>query len=466
MLAMLLPALAAAHDFEVDGIYYNITSDNEVEVTNRSDVKYSGDVVIPSTVTYQGTTYSVTTIGYGAFKYCDGLTGVNIGNSVTSIKMAAFYSCTGLTSINLPNSVTSIGNSAFSYCTGLTSINIPNSVTSIDNYAFSDCTGLKSFLIGSSLASIGFRPFDNCTGLKTIIVDSGNPNYDSRDNCNALIETASNTLLVGCQNTIIPNSVTSIGNFAFFCCSSLTDLIIPNSVTSIGECAFGYCSGLTDLIIPNSVTSIGVYAFQGCSGLTSIIVEDGNPNYDSRDNCNALIETTSNTLLAGCQNTIIPNTVTSIGNYAFYECFGLTSVDIPNSVTSIDYYAFGKCTGLDDVFCHIVDPSQVSLGYCVFYLDGDNYSGRTLHVPAGTLAAYQGDANWYPYFGSIVEIAAVSGDVDGDGNVTIGDVTNLIDKLLGGGVSVADYPAADVDGDGNITIGDVTSIIDMLLSGN
>ena len=262
---------ANAYDFHVDGLYYNIVNGNEAQVTfigydNVQTGHYSGNIVIPETVTYGGVTYAVT----------------------------------------------SIDRRAFNNCTDPTTVTIPKSVTYIASYAFSGASGVIS-----------------------ITIDSDNPKYDSRDNCNAIINTASNKLIAGCQNTIIPNSVIIIGNGAFWGCSTLTSVTIPNSVTTlevqafaycsgltsvtipnsvtfIDEDAFGYCSSLTSLAIPSSVTKIGSDAFWYCSGLTSITVEGGNPNYDSRDNCNAIIETESNTLLFGCQNTIIPNTVTTI----------------------------------------------------------------------------------------------------------------------------------------------------------
>ena len=274
LIVMLLCSTSClAHDFEVDGIYYNIiyssNTDKTVEVTYRGSNyhsysnEYSGTVTIPESVSYNGTTYNVTSIEGFAFYEC-GLTSIEIPNSVTSIGSSAFYNCSKLTSVEIPNSVTSIGSSAFENCSRLTSVTIGNSVTSIDSKAFSGCYGLTS-----------------------IIVDGENTTYDSRDNCNAIIETSFNALIVGCKSTIIPNSVTSIWNYAF-----------------------DGCDGLTSIEIPNSVTSIGNYAFDDCDGLTSIE---------------------------------IPNSVTSIGNYAFYSCSGLTSVTIPNSVTSIGSAAFGSC---------------------------------------------------------------------------------------------------------------------------
>ncbi|MBR6648096.1 MAG: leucine-rich repeat domain-containing protein, partial [Bacteroidaceae bacterium] len=142
-----------------------------------------------------------------------------------------------------------------------------------------------------------------------ITVSKDNPVYDSRDNCNALIETATNTIIRGCENTVIPNSVTTIGKGAFRRCSALTNVTIPNSVTSIGDYAFYFCDALTGITIPNSVTCIGEAAFSNCSALTSITVSKDNPVYDSRDNCNAIIETATNTIILGCKNTVVPDGV-------------------------------------------------------------------------------------------------------------------------------------------------------------
>ena len=343
MLIGWLPSLA--HDFEVDGVFYNKTSDNTVAVTYKGysydsySNEYIGDVVIPSSVDYNGATYSVTSIGYRAFEWCSSLTSIEIPNSVTSIGDEAFSDCESLTSIEIPNSVTSIGKSAFYSCTNLTDVLIGNSVTSIGDWVFSYCKSLTNIGIPNSVTSIGNYSFLSCSSLTSIEI----PNS---------VTSIGKSAFYSCTNltdVVIGNSVTSIGSQAFGNCYNLTSIVIPNSVTGIGYEAFYCCNNLTSIEIPNSVTSIGQSAFKGCSSLTRIVVDTNNNIYDSRNGCNAIIETATNALITGCQNTIIPKSVTSIKQRAFEDCSGLISIEIPNSVTWIGDYAFSDCTSLNSI---------------------------------------------------------------------------------------------------------------------
>ena len=238
-----------AHDFEVDSIYYNIISETErtVEVTFRGDShssytnEYENSVRIPLKVKFNDVSYTVTSVGDSAFYSCGTLDSVTIPNSITSIGRYAFYNCGSLNLVTIGNSVTTIGDYAFFSCSSLTSITIPNSVTSIGGYAFRNCSGLTSITIPNSVTSIGYSSLGDCDNLKSIVVESGNTTYDSRDNCNAIIETATNTLIQGCNNSVIPNSVTSIGKSAFAFCESLTSVTIPESIRTIGDIAFWDC---------------------------------------------------------------------------------------------------------------------------------------------------------------------------------------------------------------------------------
>mgnify|MGYP003092598051 CR=1 FL=1 len=290
-----------------------------------------------------------------------------IPNSVTSIGDGAFRGCRGLTELTLPNSVTSIGDCAFYGCSGLTELTLPNSVRSIGDCAFYGCSGLTELILPNSVRSIGDIAFTYCSGLEKITVESGNSCYDSRDNCNSIIDTEFNTLIVGCKNSVIPNSVTSIGYCAFYGCSGLTELILPNSVRSIGDIAFTYCSGLE-----------------------KITVESGNSCYDSRDNCNSIIDTEFNTLIVGCKNSVIPNSVTSIGYYAFYGCSGLTELTLPDSVASIGDGAFICCSDLSKITSLAEIPPMCGSG--VF--DRVNKTNCELIVPVISVTAYKQAEVW------------------------------------------------------------------------
>ena len=350
--------------FTIGDLTYEITSETEVKV--QACIQSATSVVIPETVTYQGTTYSVTSIGAQAFFYFSSLTSITIPNSVTSIGDAAFQYCSSLTSVTIPNSVTSIGNYAFQNCSSLTSVTIPNSVTSIGNYAFQNCSSLTSVTIPNSVTSIGDQAFYYCSSLTSVEIPNSVTSIGTHVffNCSSL------------TSVNIPNSITSIGYATFYYCSSLTSVEIPNSVSSIGDWSFGNCSSLTSIDIPNSVTSIGGSAFHSCTGLESINLSDnitsiGRNCFDSCINLTtvniptslSVIDTSLFRYCTSLTSVTIPNSVTSIGDWAFEFCSSLTSVAIPNSVTSIGWCAFASCSSLTSV---TIPNSVTSIGYAAF----------------------------------------------------------------------------------------------------
>ena len=325
MLSLNAMAYDFSYTYQGKTLYYTITSSNTVEVTyyNRyyNNNFVSGDVVIPSSVTNNGTTYSVTSIGASAFQSCSGLTSVTIPNSITSIGDSAFADCSGLTSVTIGNSVTSIGNYAFDWCNSLTSVTIGNSVTSIGDDAFISCSGLTSITIPNSVTSIGNMAFAYCSGLTSVTLPNNatihskafigagtKPTIDSVIYCSDTLIVGNYTLICTGFLTIYlnGNSYFPSNNAVVFDCyeSKSGDLIIPStisyngttySVTSIGDRAFYYCSGLTSVAIPNGVTSIGGSAFYGCNGLTSIVSNAvvppalGNEVFTNPNSCNVTV---------------------------------------------------------------------------------------------------------------------------------------------------------------------------------
>lgn len=342
-----------AYDFAVDGLCYNIidvdgTKCAEVTQGTAGQPGYNGKIVIPASVSNQGVSYRVTTIGELAFCYYD-----------------------DLISVELPNTITTIGSDAFSDCPNLTSITLPESLEKIDDNAFAG-SGLTTIYIPKNVNSLYRNVFSRCSNLRMITVDPANTAYDSRENCNAIIQTDGDLLLTGCMNSVIPNDVWDIGisafngctgltsielhdhfgsiaYYAFAGCENLASITFPNSMCCIGDEAFYGCSSLTSIHLPAHLTSLGEQPFINCSGITSITVDPDNKTYDSRNDCNAIIDKKNNILLIGCQNTTIPEDVVAIGKSAFSGCTGLTSIVLPNSVTTINSYAFEGCTSLVSV---------------------------------------------------------------------------------------------------------------------
>ena len=347
-----------------------------------------GAIEIPSMVNG----YTIVGINDNAFSGCTGLTSVTIPSSVTSIGGGAFYYCTGLTSVVIPDGVTSIDDHAFEGCTGLTSVVIPDGVTSIGEEAFSGCTGLTSVTIPNSVTTIGYHAFLDCDSLTSVYID------DLFAWCNNYLgseilyrNNLGKKLYVNGEEVtelIIPDGVTSIGDYAFSHCTSLTSVTIPSSVTNIGIHAFSGCTGLTSVVIPDGVTSIDVWAFSGCTGLTSVTIPSSVTSIDDDafQYCTGLTSIYINDISAWCNNSknvgnkilrcnnlgkklyvngeevtelIIPDGVTSIGDHAFEGCTGLTSVVIPDGVTSIGEEAFYCCTGLTSV---VIPDGVTSIG--------------------------------------------------------------------------------------------------------
>ena len=340
-------------------LYYRVLPNYELEVCRFYDsynamyYYVGGNVVIPDSVVFPAT------LSHPQREY-----------KVTSIDKYTFRDDNGNYNRDQP----------------LLSVVVGNNITSINDRTFLNCEYLTSVTLGNKVKNIGDEAFFGCYNISSLKVESGNTVYDSRNNCNAIIETSTNTLIMGCKTSIVPNGVTSIGNYAFNYCEGLTEITIPNSVTSIGNYAFNYCPGLTEITIPNSVTSIGTRAFSYCENLRNIIIHNG------------ITQIMNNTFecCTNLTNISLPNGITKIGSSAFRNCFSLSSITIPKSVTSIGNGAFFDCTSLSEVVSLNPTPPTISSNTFTEYT-------ATLQVPISSKEAYQ-NAEYWKNFTNIVEI--------------------------------------------------------------
>ena len=494
------------------------------------DINISGTVTIPGTV--KG--LSVITIGEYAFRNCSSLIAVNFPEGLKTIEDQAFFSCSLLKALILPSTLKSIGHQTFDNLSSLTSIHIPAGVSEFKGIAFGGCRNVKtitvdssnstfdsrdncnaiietasntliascqttiipstvntigsnafwcnynlsSIIIPKSVRNISSGAFENCQSLSEIVVEDGNMYYDSRNNCNAIIDSRSNTLIVGCSTTKIPSSVTGIGDYAFYGCNNsnftsisipsgvkdigryafrncyyLKSVSLPSTLTSISDDAFSYCQNLSSINLPEGIINIGQsafeeckslknvnlpstlltigsYAFSGCSALTSITiprnveeignqvvtnctslttikVDSKNTYFDSRDNCNAIVKTATNTLIASCKNSTVASTVNVLGSYSFMRCTDLTSITLPNRLSAIESSAFYGCTNLKTIRCLGSFPPVISYSLL------SSYNGVTLYVPKGMKDTYAAADVWSNFtdIQEMNDVAAESFDI-------------------------------------------------------
>ena len=408
---------AMAYDFSYTHqgktLYYNITSENTVAVTYYSYISDSnnyvnGDVVIPRTVEYNGTTYSVasidswafdccysltsvsipnsvTAIGTGAFSWCLFISSINIPEGITSLENHTFYACLSLTDIVIPNTVNTIGKYAFAYCEDLASIQLPSSLTELDTCAFYHCKSLNAVSFPNGLTRIGAWAFDSCVNLSNITLPEGlttmeksafrecsGLQYAELPSSLAVLDTAVFEYCTSLTSVNLPNGLTRIGGWAFDSCVNLSSITLPESLTTIEKSAFLY-SGLTSVTIPDNVTKIDYFAFYGCNALETLnfnavnCQDFGRSSYtDENDNRiwtnpfgNSLttvnignnVQRLPDYFIMGCSNLssiTLPNNITEIGRNAFAYS-GLTSVDLPSSLAVLDTAVFAYCASLTSV---------------------------------------------------------------------------------------------------------------------
>ena len=394
-LLMSIPAICQNFDGYVDlmsnqRIYYKFDSTNQsISICPPNDTSWnnytkpSGNLIIPDSITHNGTAYPVTVIGNNAFDYCDELTSIVIPDAVTAIGSYAFYHCSDLTSINIPNGIDSIGEAAFFWCRFLTHITIPEAVTSIGKYAFYYCCSLSSITIPSAVTYIGNEAFHSCSGLTSVSFNADSCTF-AGDFSNSSEPAFYN--LGGITTFTIGENVKVIPNYLCYGLAGLSSVTIGSNVTSIGAYSFWNCFGLTTISIPERVISIGNWAFKGCSGLTSVVF--------NADSCIFAGEISPISLpafynLGNINSITIGENVKVIPAYLCCGLNGLTSLSVPSNVSVLGDYALKGCTNITDIYMSGENPPTT------FDSTFANIPASTiLHVSCDAAPAYQNANNW------------------------------------------------------------------------
>lgn len=368
ILGLFMLTTATAQTFQSGDLTFAVVDDAQGECSVTA-AAVRAQIVVPRTVDYGGTTYTVTRIGKRVFNANTVLTAVYLPSTLKLIDYYAFEGCTALRTLTLPDALTTIENAAFEGCASLPALVLPASLTYIGTSAFADCTSLTALDVPAAVRTIRGNPVDGCTALTSLTVDNANTHYESRG-ANAIIETEHNTLIAGCAATRIPATVEAIGQDAFHGCTTLTAIDIPTSVTMIDDAAFNGCTALTSIYLPSSVTRLGESVFAGCEALRTVRL----PAYITEIadnlfwNCTALLRLD------------LPPCVQKIGTGVFFACNHLQQITLPASLQTIQPNAFKNNYDLTEVYAHCDYAGKTEL---------QTLAGAHFYVPFDYLAAYE-----------------------------------------------------------------------------
>lgn len=409
--------ISAIPSYTINGINYILNESAKTAVVSPGQELYSGDIVIPATVEYNGKDYTVRAMQPKAFANCQNLTSVVIDAPVSVLPDSLFNDCSSLKSVILNEGIEKIEYNAFDGCSALEAIDIPQSVAFIGVWAFRNCKSLRTVTIPESVTFLGECAFEDCSNLDSITILGNIKQLRNWSFCYCTnltyVSLPQNITWIGCQSfaecsnlesITIPENVTIIDNYSFYGCTSLTTIVLPENVIFIGPYAFCSCQSLESITIPESVTSIGAKAFRFCQSLKSVTLPDGITFIGDNAfcGCNNLdsivipqgmekIERSAFDLCINLKSVILPESITELDMYAFIECYTLSTITIPANVRKIGNMAFEDCRSMASFYCCVENPQEIEMGENVFNRINENC---ILYVPQGCAQAYRDDERW------------------------------------------------------------------------